>query len=198
MVEAVDFYQRYFQAYHDRTVGVDPSAFLVPLAKHLAPGNHVLDIGCGSGRDSKWLKERGFSVTGFERSKGLAALARRHAGCTVVEGDFEVYDFSRLQVDALLLCGALVHIPHARFEGVFKNILKALKPGGKLLVSLKQGTGVTAADDGRMFYYWQAKDAETVFARQKLFVLEFQTGASRINRSDIWLSWVLLDSGKSK
>ena len=40
----------------------------------------VLDIGCGSGRDLKWLRERGFSVTGFERSKGLAALARRHAG----------------------------------------------------------------------------------------------------------------------
>ena len=194
----MDFYQQHAQDYHHRTVGVDPSAFLTPLAKHLAPGADVLDIGCGSGRDLKWLRERGFSVTGFERSKGLAALARRHAGCTVVEGDFEIYDFSRLQADALLLCGALVHLPHARFEEVFKNILRALKPGGRVLVSLKQGTGFSTVNDGRIFYYWQAKDAEAVFARQKLAVLEFQTGVSQVNRSDIWLSWVLLNSAKSK
>jgi len=31
-------------------------------------------VGCGSGRDLLWLKNRGFKVIGFERPKGLAEL----------------------------------------------------------------------------------------------------------------------------
>jgi len=34
------------------------------------------ELGCGSGRDLLWLKNRGFHVIGFERSPGLAELCR--------------------------------------------------------------------------------------------------------------------------
>ena len=55
---------------------MDPSSFLQPFASHLAEGSLILDVWCGSGRDLLWLKNRGFKVIGFERSKGLAELAR--------------------------------------------------------------------------------------------------------------------------
>jgi len=125
-----DYYQTHYQEYFDRTVAVDSAGFLKPFTQMLRPGASVLDIGCGSGRDLLWLTEQGFSATGFERSAGLAALARRHSGCDVIEGDFEAFDFSLLSFDAIMASGAFVHFPHYRLSSLLRHIRQALVSGG--------------------------------------------------------------------
>ena len=50
----------------------------------------------------------GFKVMGFERSKGLAKLARKNSGCEVIEGDFETFDWQVLQLN--LLTGKFFHL----------------------------------------------------------------------------------------
>jgi SAM-dependent methyltransferase len=91
-----NYYQKNYKAYHEKTFSIDPSSFLAPLAQRLSADAFVLDVGCGSGRDLLWMKKRGFDVIGFERSPGLAELARDNAACEVMEGDFESYDFSSI------------------------------------------------------------------------------------------------------
>jgi SAM-dependent methyltransferase len=103
-----DYYQQNYRTYHEKTFFVDPSSFLTPFAENLKPKATILDIGCGSGRDLLWLKKLGFKATGFERSPSLADLAGKNAGCDVIEGDFETYDFSNIQSDAVLFSGSLV------------------------------------------------------------------------------------------
>ena len=100
------------EAYHEATFHIDPASFLRPLAVRLPPGALILDVGCGSGRDLRWLRHRGFRAIGLERSPGLASLARENGRCPVLEADFSVFDFSPLRVDAILLVGAFVHVPH--------------------------------------------------------------------------------------
>jgi SAM-dependent methyltransferase len=161
----------------------------------LKPGDKLLDVGCGSGRDLLWLKERGFNVTGFERSKGLAALARKHSDCEIIEGDFEQFDFSILTFDAILLSGSLVHIPHARLEAVFGSIVSGLGKGGKVLVSLKEGSESSMDGDGRTFYFWQDENLRDIFSKHDFKVLDFRRSVSKVNEKDTWLSYVLsLDS----
>jgi len=92
-----DYYEdNYYQAYHEKTFLIDPTSFLEPFVESLHEGSLILDAGCASGRDLLWLKNRGFNVIGFEKSEQLARLARENAGCKVIEGDFEAYDFSEL------------------------------------------------------------------------------------------------------
>ncbi|MGA9179151.1 MAG: methyltransferase domain-containing protein, partial [Desulfobacterales bacterium] len=79
-----DYYQKNYTAYHEKTFSIDPSSFLTPLAQRLPPEAFILDVGCGSGRDLLWMKKRGFEVIGFERSEGLAELARNNADCEVI------------------------------------------------------------------------------------------------------------------
>ena len=186
-----DYYSRFSRRYFENTFHVDPTSFLSPLAKRLPPGARILDAGCGSGRDLRWLKQRGFEVMGFERSSGLAALAREHAGCRVIEGDFESYDFSNLSEDAIALVGALVHIPHDRLPDVFGRICTALRPGGIVLVSLKQGEGAAPAADGRTFYLWRDADIRAVFRQFGFSVAEFFVQRSLVRAGDVWMGYVL-------
>ena len=189
-----DFYQRHAKAYAEQTFHIDPSAFLMPLLKYLKRGNVLLDAGCGAGRDMLWFKKRGFTVIGFERSAALAAIARENTGCDVIEGDFERYDFHSLCVDAILLVGALVHLPPERAQASLRNICPGLDAAGKLLVSLKEGKGVQKCPDGRRFYLWRHADLSMLFSQSGLTVTHFQRQVSAVRLTDTWLSYVLMKS----
>lgn len=186
-----DYYQRQHTAYHEKTFHIDPTSFLGPLGRCLKPGDKILDVGCGSGRDLLWFKTRGFNVMGFERSKGLAALARKYADCDVIEGDFEDYDFSKWTFDAVLLSGSLVHTPHARLGAVFMSIVCGLREGGNALVSLKEGNGSCIDKEDRTFFFWQDEDLRDIFLKHNFKILDFHRGVSKVNRTDTWLSYVL-------
>jgi len=138
-----------------------------------------------------WFKNHGFYVTGFERSDGLARLARQHSGCDVIEGDFNTFDFTSLPCDAILLTGSLVHVPHDTLQLAIKNVTAGLRPGGKLLISLKQGNGTVTDKRGRRFYFWQTYALEDMFPRLGFSVLEFNQQVSKVNHNDVWLAYVL-------
>lgn len=33
---------------------------------YVEPGGHILDVGCGSGRDAKYFIDKGYQVTAFD------------------------------------------------------------------------------------------------------------------------------------
>jgi SAM-dependent methyltransferase len=186
-----NFYEDNHQHYFASTVGIDPSVFLEPLARQLKPQATILDIGCGSGRDLLWFVRRGFRPTGFEQSPSLAALARKHAGCPVIVGDFTDYDFSGLQFSALVFVGSLVHLSHQALPAILMSTCRALVPGGKLLITLKEGNGTSLAADGRVFTLWSREDIEKVFTANQLHNLDFSRQVSRLRPDDSWLGYVL-------
>jgi SAM-dependent methyltransferase len=190
-----DYYQKNYKAYHEKTFSIDPTSFLVPLAQRLSADAFILDVGCGSGRDLLWMKNRGFEVIGFERSPGLAELARDNAGCEIIEGDFETYDFTSILADAVMLIGSLVHVPHERFSEVFKNITSAIPEHGSVLITLKEGSGDRTDSDGRIFYLWEDPKARELFDTLGFKVCDFSTSVSKTGSGDVWLSYVLDKTG---
>ena len=190
-----DYYQKNYIAYHEKTFSIDPSSFLEPLAQRLPPEAFILDVGCGSGRDLLWMKKRGFEVIGFERSEGLAELARKNADCEVIEGDFETYDFSSIFVDGVMLVGALVHVPHERFSEVFKNITASISRRGNVLITLKEGRGDMTGADGRTFYLWEDLKAREMFKSLGFKVCDFASAVSKTGSGDIWMAYVLDNTG---
>jgi SAM-dependent methyltransferase len=190
-----DYYQQNYRKYHEKTFFVDPTTFLTPFAEILKPGVTILDIGCGSGRDLLWLKRRGFKVVGFDRSFGLANIARKNVGCEIIEGDFEIYDFSQLSVDAIMLIGALVHLPHGKVPVVLTSISRALKGGGIIFLSLKKGVGNTSDSHGRMFYLWNDGELRDLFQKLGLDVVDYFQQTSMVGTDEVWIGYILKKAG---
>src|SRR5579859_5141505 len=103
---------------------------LVRAVSLLGHTGKALDLGCGGGRDTRYLLARGFQVTAVDNeAASLAALAdlpreRLH----LVQSTFE--DFSFTSYDLINAHFALPFIHKEQFSAVFARLKAALKPGG--------------------------------------------------------------------
>jgi len=55
----------------DKKMNIQYQSFL----QDLKPKAHILDAGCGSGRDSLYFKEQGYQITAFDISKKMCDFA---------------------------------------------------------------------------------------------------------------------------
>lgn len=136
---------RYFEA----TVGVDMAVLRERFLAHLPAHSHVLDAGCGSGRDARAFLEAGYRVTAMDASARLAELASRHIGQPVKVRRFQEVDWTDT-FDGVWACASLLHVPRTELPAVLHRLARALKPGGILYASFKYGAGERDSE-GRQF-----------------------------------------------
>lgn len=116
----------------------------------LPPGSSILDMGCGTGRHSVELARRGYRMTGVDLSTGMLNQAQKAAKEAGVEIEFIQSNATTFKTDkkfdgAICLCeGAFCLLemdedPLEHNEAVLKNIINALKPGGKLILTCLNG-----------------------------------------------------------
>ncbi len=134
------YYTQFAAEFFSSTVGVDMAPIRQRFIAQLPPGGHILDAGCGSGRDAKAFSEAGFRVTAFDASAELARLASAHCGFEVAARRFEGVD-EVAQFDGIWCCASLLHVPRAAMPDTLARLWTALRPGGTLYVSFKHGTG---------------------------------------------------------
>ncbi len=106
------------------------------------PTGPVADVGCGAGRVSAYLSERGLDVRGFDLSPGMIEVARR----THPQVRFEVAAVQALPADdasfdGLLAWYSLIHTPPSELDAALDELARVLRPGGLLLTAFQAGGG---------------------------------------------------------
>lgn len=153
------YYEQFAGEFFGSTVGVDMAPIHQRFLAQLAPGSHILDAGCGSGRDAKAFADAGFRVSAFDASAELARLASAHCGFEVAVRRFE--DVDEVETfDGIWCCASLLHVPLASMPATLDRLWRALRPGGTLYVSFKHGSG-ERVHGGRRF-----TDADEATLRQ--------------------------------
>ncbi|MGB6141269.1 MAG: class I SAM-dependent methyltransferase, partial [Pseudoalteromonas rhizosphaerae] len=158
----------------------------------------ILDAGCGSARDAAYFKQQGFTVSAFDASEELAALASQHLQQTVEVSTFQQLD-SVNQYDGIWCCASLLHVPKNELPNVFIRLQNALKPNGVLYVSFKYGT-TERVHNGREFTDLTEQLLSDLINQhtQLSIVKHWQSVDQRPGReSEVWLN-ALLTQSKAK
>jgi len=134
------YYTKNAQAFFADTVAVAMGPLYARFLPHIPPGGHILDAGCGSGRDTRAFLDLGYRVTAFDASPTLAALAEHHTGRPVQVLRLQDLMWSR-EFDGIWACASLLHVPAADLPDALGRLALALHPGGILYASFKYGRG---------------------------------------------------------
>lgn len=199
-MDTLDYYQRNAKDFFSQTINVDMQnvyqPFLEYLPKpHLSNQQKILDVGCGSGRDSVFFANQGFEVVAIDGSKSLIELAQQ----TDTRIDWQCLRFDEIakqswqnQFTGIWACASLLHMPFDDLPKILNDLIRCLKSDGILYASFKYGDS-EREKDGRFFcdineQPWQLIEEQLDSAKAlKLW----QTVDNRMDKRDIWWNVLL-------
>jgi len=117
--------------------------------QYLKTGDTILDVGCGSGRDSLYFKKCGYKVTAFDASIEMVNRSTKLLGQKVIHSTFEDYHTVE-SFNGIWACASLLHVKRNKVSSVVQKLGATLKPAGVFYLSFKYGDGEFTTE-GRYF-----------------------------------------------
>lgn len=133
-----EYYQENSQAFFDSTVDADLSPHYGYIVRNIPDGGKILDLGCGSGRDTKVFLDMKYRVDAIDGSEEMCKLASEYTGIEVKCMDFREID-AKEEYDAIWACASLLHVPSEELPAILIKLRDALKPSAIMYMSFKYG-----------------------------------------------------------
>ena len=184
---SADYYDDNAQSFYDSTVDVDMVGFYCKFLPLVGAEGRILDLGCGSGRDTKYFVDLGYKVDAIDASKEMVRLASIKSGLEVKHMSFELFS-PDLQYDGIWACASLLHVEPKALKSMFVHISHWLNVSGVLYASFKYGEGVRVKD-GRTFTDMDEHQLKVLLSAADLVLKEsWVTYDQRPERNEKWLN----------
>ena len=188
----LEYYNEKAESFVAGTRNVDFSALQNEFTFYVKKGGRILDLGCGSGRDSKAFLEMGYEVIAVDGSQELCWLASEYIGQEVICATFQEYDPEGI-FDGIWACASLLHLRRTDLFSVMQELGKAMKSGAVLYASFKYGDR-EGERNGRYFTDFTPDGFREFMKMLPEFRLaeHWVTGDVRLGRGDErWLNMIL-------
>ena len=142
----------YYQAnapHYTLSFGQAPSRHLDAFLDRLAPGASVLELGCGAGRDSARIAERGFTLDATDGTPAMVRKANERFGIAARVMRFDELDAEETY-DAVWAHACLLHVARADLPGVLASVHAALRANGLHFANYKLGSAEGRDPLGRL------------------------------------------------
>ncbi|UIZ56657.1 class I SAM-dependent methyltransferase [Acinetobacter sp. SCLZS86] len=187
-MKTIDYYNKFADDFAEATLHVDMASLYQPFLIELPKQAYILDVGCGSGRDTLAFKNKGYKVDAIDYSEALVERATLLTGLQVRLQSF--YEIDEHEVyDGVWACASLLHCERTRLAEVVGKLIHALKPDGVLYMSFKYGDS-DREKDGRTFTDLDVAQAKALL---QLFedveqIQQWITVDQRPDRDEKWLN----------
>lgn len=142
--------QSYYEEWNRKFVqNYDFDEVLDTFLSYLKPSSYILDLGCGSGRDSIYFKKKNYKVKSVDGSLKMCEVASKVLGEPVEQKNFLDLAYEN-EFDGVFACASLLHLNDEDLISCLNKIVTALKDNGILYISFKYGKE-TRFKDGRFF-----------------------------------------------
>ena len=159
---------------------------------YLNEGDSILDLGCGSGRDTKYFLSKGYKVDATDGSEEICKVASDYIGINV-----KCLLFNKLdeidKYDGIWACASILHLDRDDLIDVFHRIARALKDNGILYTSFKYSE-FEGMRNGRYFTDFTIESFNEFQTNIPDFIIEkiWITNDVRIGREDEkWLNLIM-------
>lgn len=149
-MNTLDYYNKNSEEYFNSTLNVDMTNTYKPFLKLVPKDGKILDLGCGSGRDSMNFMKLGYEVTAVDGSKELAKKASALLGKEVIASTFEELELKE-KFHGIWACASLLHIKREDLKIVLNNLYNNLEDNGVFYMSFKYGEKEYVDDKNRYF-----------------------------------------------
>ena len=149
-MNTLDYYNKNSEEYFNSTLNVDMTNTYKAFLKLVPKGGKILDLGCGSGRDSMNFMKLGYEVIAVDGAKELAKRASVLLGKEVIVSTFEELELKE-KFHGIWACASLLHIKREDLKTVLNNLYNNLDDNGVFYMSFKYGEKEYVDDKNRYF-----------------------------------------------
>jgi ubiquinone/menaquinone biosynthesis C-methylase UbiE len=187
--QTIQSYDRTATSYAERTAIMPMPEQRERFMELLAtPAGRILDLGCGPGRDTRFYRERAYSVTGVDLSGGMLAEARRRVpGGQFIQADMRRLPLRSASFNGLWASASLLHLPKHSAGLALAEMQRVLAGNGLLFLAVKQGTAESWREPegaGPRFYfaYYEAEELARKVEQAGFEILSLSENHSQVQR----------------
>ncbi len=183
-LSTIEYYNSHAKEYCDLSRNIDMADLYCEFEKYLLPNGKILDVGCGSGRDSAYFSRQGFTVTAIDLSMEICNIASKIPDITVINTDFSEIQYVE-EFDGIWACASLLHVPKSHMNHTVDKLFKALKYDGVLYASWKYGRRERYDEHGRFYSDYNKKSLVELFSKyNEVEILKCWITVDSLNRND--------------
>lgn len=190
-MKTINYYNKNAQKFYDNTINTDIRDIYKKFLKYLPKKSHILDVGCGVGRDIKYFLSEGYIVSGLDASFEMVKLATQETGVNIMHSTFQDLNFDK-KFDAVWAQASLLHVPYDLTQEIYQKIHNALKPRGIFYASYRHGDSYMATSE-RDFYNMNEEIIIPYFSNLFEIIELWQNVDNRVTKSPsgMWLNFIV-------
>lgn len=191
--QTLSYYNQNAAQFSNSTQSLDFSSVQDKFLSFLQPQAHILDFGCGPGRDTKYFLSHGCSTDAIDGSEEFCRIASEYTGIPVKQMLFQELNASE-EYDGIWACSSILHSTYDELKEILEKLARALKQEGILYASFKYGD-FEGMRNGRYFIDMTEDKLQRILQETDVFQIKEKWISSdvRPGRDDEkWMNMILV------